>query len=443
MAGTRRTFLKNSVAFTAGTALTASMAGTLTSCSTKTITVGAIGIRNMGYADMKAFLRQNNDKNPDNVILKALCDVDERVLNQRAAWVEKQTGKKPDLYKDFRKLLEDKDIDAVIIATPDHWHALITVMAMQAGKHVYVEKPMANSIGEAIIMEEAAEKYDKVVQVGQWQRSGAHWQDAMQYLWSGKLGKVSRVKAWAYTSKMPLPIKPDGPVPEGVDYNMWLGPAPKLPFNPNHFHYNFRYFWDYAGGLMADWGVHMLDFALYGMKATIPNRVLASGGKLAHPEDARQVPDTLNVLYDFKDFTVEWEHSITLSQHKFGSSAGIAFQGNNGMMIINRSGWEVRPEHNVAKDLAKGVPFIKGSGDLDKHVANFLDGIRNHNRNTNTSVTIGKNVAILAHMGNIAYRTGEILLPKKEGNDILFNNSNKVNDLIMPQYRAPWKLPAF
>ena len=441
MTKSRRKFLKHSFAFTAGATLTTAMAGTLSSCSTRTITVGAIGVRNMGYADMKAFLRQNTKDNPNNINLKALCDVDQNVLHQRAAWVEKQTGKKPDLYKDFRKLLEDKEIDAVIIGTPDHWHALMTVLAMEAGKHVYVEKPMANSVEEAIIMEEAAKRYNKVVQVGQWQRSGPHWQDAIDYLWSGKLGKVSRVKAWAYTSKKPLPAKPDGPVPEGVDYDMWLGPAPKRPFNPNHFHYNFRYFWDYAGGLMADWGVHMLDFALYGMDVDIPLRVFAMGGKLAHPEDARQVPDTLNVLYDFKDFTVEWEHSITLSQKKYNSSAGIAFQGNNGMLIINRSGWEVRPEHDVKESLAKGVPFTKGSGDLDKHVANFLECIRDNDRNTHASVTVGKKVTTLVHMGNIAYRTGEILLPHKSGNELTFNNSSKVKDLLMPQYRSPWKLP--
>ena len=439
MTKSRRKFLKNSFAFTAGATLTSAMAGTLTSCSTKTIVVGAIGIKNMGYADMRAFLRQNNKDNPTNIYLKALCDIDQKQLDKRSAWVEKQTGKKPDTYTDFRKLLEDKDIDAVIIATPDHWHALIAVLAMQAGKHVYVEKPMANSIGEAIIMEKAVKRYNKVLQVGQWQRSGPHWQNAIDYLWSGKLGKVSRVKAWAYTSKQPLPVKPDGQVPEGVDYDMWLGPAPKRPFNPNRFHYNFRYYWDYAGGLMADWGVHMLDFALYGMKATVPERVMAMGGKLSRPDDARQVPDTLNVLYDFDDFVVEWEHSITLSQQKFGSSAGIAFQGNNGMLVINRGGWQVLPEHDMTGDLQDGIPFTKGGGDLDKHVKNFLECIRSNNPETKASVTVGKNVAILAHMGNMAYRTGEILLPGE--NALTFNNSNKVTDLIMPQYRNPWKLP--
>ncbi len=441
MTKSRRKFLKKSFAFTAGASLTSAMAGSLSACSTSTITVGAIGIKNMGHANIRALLRQNNEKNPNNILLKALCDIDQYQLNHKASLVEKLTNRKPDLYTDFRKLLEDKDIDAVIISTPDHWHAYMSVMAMQAGKHVYVEKPMANSIGEAIIMEKAVKKYKKVLQVGQWQRSGQHWQNAVDYLWSGKLGKVSRVKAWAYTSKQPLPIKSDTNVPEGVDYNMWLGPAPKRPFNPNRFHYNFRYFWDYAGGLMADWGVHMLDFALFGMKATVPNRVVAMGGKLSRPDDARQTPDTLNVLYDFDDFVVEWEHSITLSQKKFNSAAGICFQGNNGMMVINRGGWQVIPEHDVKDELQNGIPFKEGGGDLDKHINNFLECIRNNNLEPKASVKVGKNVAILAHMGNMAYRTGEILLPNKDASS--FNNSAKVDDLIMPKYRSPWKLPTF
>jgi len=417
------------------------MAGTLTSCSTKTINIGAIGIRGMGNANIRAFLRQNNKDNPDNIRLKALCDVDSNILNERASWVEKQTGKKPDLYTDFRKLLEDKDIDAVMIATPDHWHTLISILAMQAGKHVYVEKPMTRTIGEAILMEKAAKHYNKVVQVGQWQRSGDNWQAAIEYLWSGKLGKVSRIKAWAYTAKNPLPVVPDGPVPNGVDYDMWLGPAPKRPFNPNRFHYNFRYYWDYAGGLMTDWGVHMLDFALYGMKVSIPDRVMAMGGKFSRPGDARQVPDTMNVLYDFNNFIVEWEHSITLKQKKFGSEAGIAFQGNNGMMVVTRNGWEVIPEHDVKEELAKGVPFRKGGGNIDKHVANFLEGIRNNDRNIKANVTVGKNVVILAHMGNIAFRSGEILIPDTE--TMTFRGNDVANKLITPEYRSPWKLPEF
>jgi predicted dehydrogenase len=298
---------------------------------------------------------------------------------------------------------------------------------------------MTRAIGEAILMEKAAKRYKKVVQVGQWQRSGKTWQDAMQYLWSGKLGKVSRVKAWSYTAKDPLPVLPDAPVPQGVDYDMWLGLAPKRPFNPNHFHYNFRYYWDYAGGLMTDWGVHMLDFALYGMKVTTPKRVMSLGGKFSRPDDARQVPDTLNVLYDFDDFTVEWEHSITLNQSKFGNTKGIAFQGNNGMMIVTREGWEVRPEQGLKGELANGIPFTKGGGNLDEHIADFLNGIRDHNFNTRANVTVGKNVAILAHMGNLAYRTGEILAPNPE--TMSFIGNTNANDLIMPEYRAPWKLP--
>jgi predicted dehydrogenase len=405
----------------------------------KTIVVGAIGIRNMGFANIRALLRQ------ENVILKALCDIDSNELQKKAQWLEQNTGKKPDTYSDFRKLLDDKDIDAVIISTPDHWHCLMSILAMEAGKHVYVEKPMANSIGEAILMEQAVKKYKKVLTVGQWQRSGPHWQDAIDYVWSGKLGKISRVKAWANTQKHVLPIKPDGAVPAGVDYDMWLGPAPLRPFNPNRFHYNFRYFWEYAGGLMADWGVHMLDYALYGMKVDLPSRVVAMGGNHCRPQDARETPDTLNVLYDYKDFTVEWEHSILLGQKKFNqSTAGIVFQGNDGMLVLHRGGWEVRPEHKgTDKQAIEAVPFTKGGGDLDKHMLDFLNSIRSNNRDTKANVTVGKDVSILTHLGNMAFRTGAILEPVADANTFTLKGNAEANELIMPTYRSPWTLPEF
>lgn len=431
----RRDFCKKSFTAAAGVGLVSLVPGQL-SCSNpnETIVFGAIGIRSMGYANIRSFLRQKN------TLCKALCDVDKTIINERAAWVEKQTGRKPDTYTDFRKLLEDKEIDAVIIGTPDHWHCLIAIMAMQAGKHVYVEKPMANSISEAMLMEKAVDRYQKVLTVNQWQRSGQHWQDAVEYIKTGKLGKVGRVKAWSYTRKDELPVVPDSPTPEGVDYDMWLGPARKRPFNKQRFHYNHRYYWDYAGGLMCDWGVHMLDFALFGLNVTTPNKVMAMGGKYSFPKDARETPDMMNVLYQYDNFMVEWEHAISLGQRKFGSSAGIVYQGENASMTIHRGGWEVIPEKtHKGEPLAEAVPFTKGGGDLDKHVANFLHCIRNNRMETNCSVKAGKDVAILAHMGNIAYRTGDILHWDKEKNQFIDNN--KANELLTPNYRAPWKLP--
>jgi len=393
MEPSRRKFCKNSLKIIAGTSLASILPGQV-GCSGKNdkLVIGAIGIRNQGFANIRQFLSQ------PNVECAALCDVDTTILNGRAAQIEKQTGIKPRLYKDFRKLLEDKDIDAVIISTPDHWHCIMMVMALEAGKHVFVEKPLANTIAECQIMEKAARKYKKIVTVGQWQRSGKHWQDAMAFVHTGELGKISRVKAWAYTGKPKLPVVENGPVPDGVDYGLWLGPAPKRPFNKNRFHYNFRYYWDYAGGLMTDWGVHMLDFALYGMKAKTPNTVTAMGGKFSYPEGARETPDTLQVLYEYKDYVISWEHSVCLGKGPENRSHGVAFQGNNGTLIVTRNGWQVYPE-KLNKDEFKmeEVPPQPGTGGFTEHVQNFIECIKSR-REPNCTVNIGKDVCMVSHM---------------------------------------------
>ena len=443
----RREFCKNSTKLAIGAGLVSMMPLT-SSCNTanQKIVIGAIGLRNMGFSNLRSFLQ-----NP-GVECGALCDIDDEILNRRAAEVEKineeritngekLTIKKPTLYKDYRKLLENKDIDAVIIGTPDHWHCLMMVDASEAGKHVYVEKPMANSIEETLIMEKAAKKYKNVVTVGQWQRSGKHWHDAVNYVKSGEIGKVSRVKAWAYTSKTALPVVSDSDVPPGVDYDMWLGPAPKRPFNQNRFHYNFRYYWDYAGGLMADWGVHMLDFALFGMDAKRPNTITALGGHFAH-EDARQTPDTLNVLYEFDDFSLSWEHSVCLGNGSYGMGHGVVFQGNKGAVLVSRGGWQVIPEKEMKDgqrvNKTEEKPWVKGEGSLDEHIAKFLDVIRNGGE-VNCTVEMGKEVAMVSHMGNIAHRTGEKLIWDEASNR--FTNSEKANALLAPEYSDPWKLP--
>lgn len=443
----RREFCKNTSKMAIGAGLV-SMLPIASSCNTanKKIIIGAIGLRNMGFSNLKSFL-----KNP-NVECGAICDIDDAILGRRLVEIEKIneerisngekiTIKKPVVYKDYRKLLENKDIDAVIIGTPDHWHCLMMVHASQAGKHVYVEKPMANSIEETLIMEKAAKKYRNVVTVGQWQRSGQHWHDAVNFVKSGSIGKVTRVKAWAYTAKTSLPIVPDSSIPQGVDYDMWLGPAPKRPFNQNHFHYNFRYYWDYAGGLMADWGVHMLDFALFGMDAKRPKSITALGGNFSY-DDARQTPDTMNVLYEFDDFSLSWEHSICLGNGAYGMGHGVVFQGNKGAVLVSRGGWRVIPEKEMKEgervDKIVEMPWVKGEGSLDIHVANFLHVIRNGGE-TNCTVEMGKEVAMVAHMGNIAHRTGEKLI--WDDTTMRFTNSNNANELLAPTYSNPWKIP--
>jgi len=433
----RRKFIKDSAKIIAGTSLVSTIPGQV-SCSSPSdkIVLGAIGVRNQGFANLNGILGQ------PNVEIAGMCDIDEKILKGRAGQIEEQYEMRPTLYKDFRNLLENKDIDAVIISTPDHWHCLMMVMALEAGKHVYVEKPLANSIEEARIMERAANKHEKlIVTVGQWQRSGKHWQDAMNFIHSGDLGAIGRVKAWAYTAKPKLPVMPDEPVPDGVDYDMWLGPAPARSFNKNHFHYNFRYFWDYAGGLMTDWGVHMLDYALDGMKATVPNTIQASGGRFSYPDGARETPDTLNILYEFDNFTISWEHSVNLGVGPEKRGHGVLFQGTNGTLLVTRNGWEVFAERSSAEEYKmESIPAQPGTGGFSEHFVDFTRAIRNHSV-PNCPVSVAKNGALFAHMGNIAYRTGERLT--WDGKSGTFRQNESANNMVYPAYRDPWRLPVY
>jgi len=402
--------------------------------------VGVIGCKGMGWSNMRAHLKMND------VTCVALCDVDQSVLDERSSDVEKATGKKPKQFKDYRKMLEDKDIDAVIIGTPDHWHCLNMVDACAAGKHVYVEKPLANSIAECNVMREAAKKYERIVQVGQWQRSGQHYADAIEYVQSGKLGQIRLVKVWAYQGWMkPVPVKPDSKAPAGVDYDMWLGPAPKRPFNKNRFHFNFRWFWDYAGGLMTDWGVHEIDIALYAMQAEAPKSVMASGGKFAYPDDASETPDTLQTVFEYDNFNMLWEHATGIDGGNYGYTEGIAFIGNNGTLVVNRGGWELIPETDWKDDLKvyqlDMMPKQNRRGNpLEEHAENFVSAVKANDKSMlKCNIDSGSVAAINAHMGNIAYKTGrKVYWDKTNG---AFKNDDEANALIATKYHNNWDLP--
>jgi predicted dehydrogenase len=399
------------------------------------IRVGLIGCNGMGWSDLSTFLN-----NPE-VECVALCDIDDEPLKRRMVDVENKTGKKPaHQYKDWRRLIDNKDIDVVIVGTPDHWHCLQMIAACEAGKDVYCEKPIANSIEECNLMVKAAQRYNTVVQVGQWQRSDPHWQDAVTFIRSGKLGKIRTVRVWAYLNWVPtVPVLPDEPVPAGVDYDMWLGPAPKRPFNRNRFHFNFRWFWDYAGGLMTDWGVHLLDYALYAMDVQAPKNVMASGGKFGYPDDACETPDFLQTIYTFDSFSILWDHTIGIGNGHYGREHGLGFVGENGTLIVDRNGWEVIPEVVNGNARIEAVPVKKsyGGGGLNLHVKNHLECIKSRNRNTNASIEIGAHIAKFSQLGNIAHRTEKKLV--WDGSK--FTNDNDANSYLTPNYREPWKLP--
>lgn len=444
---TRRHFIKKGGTALAGTATTFFFPMELLAQMRKPvgandqIQVGVIGCKGMGFSDLSSMLKMNE------ITVVALCDVDESVLRMRTADLEKAGIKKPKWYKDYRNLLADKDIDVVIIGTPDHWHCLMLTDALQAGKDVYCEKPIANSIQESDVMLKYVNSSDRMVQIGQWQRSQPHFVDAIAYVHSGALGNIRLAKAWAYQGWMkPVPILPDTEVPEGVDYKMWLGPAPERTFNANRFHFNFRWFWDYAGGLMTDWGVHLIDYALYGMKAGTPKSVMALGGKFAYPDDASETPDSLQTVFEYDDFSILWEHATGIDGGNYGRNHGIAFIGNNGTLVLDRQGWEVIPEqefHGWDKertDKMEAIPLKKRSGSgLDLHTANFIAAVKSRDSTIlKAPIEVGYNAALVSHMGNVAYKTGDRIY--WDAKNHLFKQEH-ANQFTKANYQNGWKLP--
>ena len=428
----RREFLKKSAMLAGAGLLMPSLLaeGRAAVSASDKINVGLIGCRGMGWSDLSDFLIH------PEVNCVAVCDVDSHVLREAAAKVERMRGTRPQQFADYRRLLELNDVDAVIIGTPDHWHCLQLADACAAGKDVYVEKPVANSIVECDLMVEAARRYNRVVQVGQQQRSGSHWHEMKAYIDSGRLGKISKVNVWANFryAFLGAPVA-DKPVPEGVDYDMWLGPAPQRPFNEKRFHGSWRMFWDYGGGLLTDWGVHLLDMALWGMNVTgMPQRVCSLGGRFAGAENAAETFDTQTVTYLFPDFLLEWSHDACSESGPYGKNYGVEFKGENGSLFANRQGWQVYPAGNRIEAVEKAPDY----DDHKKHVRNFLDCLKARRTDTACTLANGALCAKYAHLGNIAARTGESLVYDDERHT--FRN-READAYLEPRYRRPWKLP--
>lgn len=439
---TRKQFLQQASLLTAGSLFAAVMDNSVFAifknriAPSDQINIGVIGVNGMGWSNLVSILKV------PGVNVVALCDVDKNVINRRLADLAKMNVNTGAIktFADYRALLDVKDIDAIIIGTPDHWHCLQMVHACQAGKDVYVEKPVGNSIQECNIMMAAQQKYNRVVQAGQWQRSQQHFKDAVDFIATGQLGNIRTVKVWCYLGwKQPLPPMADAAVPEGVDYNQWIGPAQMRPFNPHRFHFTWRWFWDYAGGLMTDWGVHLLDYALMGMNATTPTSVSSIGGNFAMPNSPQEAPDTMSVMYQFDKFNLLWDHAIGIENGLFRKEHGIAFIGNNGTLQLDRGGWEVMEESRSAN---KVVVSRKPSVDkgLDKHMENFVSVIRNRKmEDLKCPIKAASDIAILSQMGNIAFRSGQKLNWDNEKKRFTDKAINK--KYLTAAYNNGYKLP--
>ena len=433
----RRNFLKSGALITGGLAFPFIAKGRNHGmAASDQVNIGLIGCRNRGYHVLR-----NHLKVP-GVNCIAICDIDANVLGERADTLQKEHGQDPALFEDYRKMLELSDLDAVIIGTPDHWHCLQMIHACQAGKDVYVEKPMANSIEECNRMLAAAERYDRVVEVGQQQRSSEVWQQVMDYVRSGVLGKISKVDIWGnFNYGLGPNATADTPIPAGVNFDLFLGPAPERPFNKARYHGSWRFFWDYGGGLMTDWGVHLLDMALWAKKITTPPKsVVAVGHQLPLQDRMRETPDVLSATFEYDDYLIQWEHFAGKQTGPYDRNYGVAFMGEHGTIVADRSKYEVFPEYDPKTKTGKveKIGPIQGNNGHSKHPEDFVDCIKSR-KSPACTVAEGRAVAIAAHMANIAVRSGVHHLTWDETKHRF--DQSRANKLLEPKYRAPWKLP--
>ncbi len=442
---TRRQFLGTAAA--AGLAAPRALADVNKVAANDKVTVALVGCGGMGSANLNGFL-----KLPDFECV-AVCDPDDGRMNGAMKLIEnaKRPTDKVRKEKDFRKLLEQKDLDCVIVGTPDHWHAYVLIAACAAGKDVYCEKPLSHNVVEGRAMVEAARRHKRVVQIGTQQRSGQHFQDAVKYVQDGKLGDVTLCRTFI-TNRTPPAGHGNPPdeenAPAGVDYDLWLGPAPKRPFNKARFHHDFRWFWDYGNGLCNDWGVHLNDVILWGMKARAPLSVFASGGKY-EMKDNSDTPDTLDVVYTYPGFT--HLYVVRRGAYDYGNEFmnkarhGMEFQGTRGVLLLHRGGWQVLPEGDRQKAEEHG-----SSEQHLTHVKNFLHCVRNRSEKPASEIEDMHRATTTAHLANISFKLKRRVFwdgdkercyrgydPAKK---VFVNEDAEANAYLLREPRKPWSL---
>jgi len=442
----RRTFHKQTAAIGA----LAALPSTLTAWgSNDRVRLGVIGVGNRGDQLLDAFLVHKDCE------IAALCDVYEPYLEA----AQKKVGGQATLHHDFRKLIDQKDLDAVVIASPDHWHALQFVAACRAGKDVYVEKPLSLTISEGQKMVAVAQETGRITQVGLHRRSSSFIQEAVRQIRVGAIGKVTVAKCYHLRNESPQGIgnPPDSDPPSGLDWDMWLGPAPKVAFNPNRCLYKFRWFWDYSGGQLTNFGAHYLDVIQWALGQDAPQAVFAAGGKYAIA-DNREIPDTMEVIWQYPGALV------IMSQFNASQSPGnlrgceLEFRGTKGTMLINEgSGFEIIPESIRTQELPALSPIlrkenaeqsravkksrepevVRGRAETSDHTRNFLDCVKSR-KSTNCPVAIGHRSTSATLVAKIALRLGRHLT--WDGKAERFASDDEANRMLAYDYRAPWRL---
>jgi predicted dehydrogenase len=391
------------------------------------VVLGFIGVGGMGSGLLEIF------KSFPDVSIGAVSDVYE--LHARRA--QSAAGNSPEVYGDFRRVLDRKDIDAVVIATPDHWHGITTILACQAGKDVYCEKPLAHRIQEGRAMVDAAEKHKRITQMGNLMHAGENYHRVVEIVRSGVLGKISKTRVWLAADRSGMGRPPDGSPPPGCDYDFWLGPAPKRPFNPNRFTFNWRYFWDYGGGILTDFCCHIVDLVHWAMDVDAPRTICASGGRYALADNA-EVPDTQEVTYEYEKgdqkFLMVWSHTDSSSHGLENQGLGIMFQGTEATLVASYDAYHIVAENGRKIDEPKKtLPRSPG------HHREWIDAIKSRAR-CSCHFGYGHRLTTVGNLGNISLWTGEKLTWDPAAERI--TNHPEANRYLTKEYRKPWSLPS-
>ena len=436
----RREFLASSALSVAGAASLLAADPPGKAVASERVRVGCVGTGGRAFSLVNSFSRNKNCE------VVALADLDPGKFGQAVAAVEKNQGTKPQTVADFRKLIDDKSLDAIVVGTPDHWHAIPTILACLAGKDVYVEKPDGHNIVEGQRMVAAMKKHGRVVQMGTQARTTERMRTAIEFIKTGALGKCLVARAWESAKQGSIGFPADREPPAGVDYDMWLGPAPKRPFNPNRFHGRWRWFYDYGTGDLGNDGVHRLDMASWALSAAseaqgdgpigLPSTVVTGGGKW-YFDDMQEWPDTLQVNYEYggpKPKLLTYEMRIWAPYNFLGESEGAAVYGDKAQIVIGNTAW---------KAFGPGGQVLgEHTGDNDEaaHVQNFIDCIKSRKRPNADLETVGHPSSLLCHMGNVASRISRKLV--FDAKTETFVNDAEANALrTRPEYRKPWVLP--
>lgn len=380
------------------------------------IRIGHIGVGNQGGSNLRSLLRQT----------VAVCDVDSTRMAAAKERVEKANGGQCAGYGDYRRLLDSPDVDAVVVTVPDHWHAQITVDACRAGKDVYCEKPLSLTIADGRAMVDAARQHSRIVQTGSQQRSDARFRLACELVRSGRIGKVHTVRAGISDVNFKGPAVPDSAPPAELDYDFWLGPAPQRPYNVNRVHYNFRFFWDYSGGQLTNWGAHNLDIAQWGLGTDGSGPLEITGRAKYHPQGWYEVPSWSEIVYKYPNGV-----TVLCGQDYAG---GTEFEGSNGKIHVTRKQLQSEPADLIQQALGEQDVHLEVS---DNHFTNWLNAIRSRSLPI-CDVEIGHRSATVCHLGNIAMRTGRTIRWDAARETIL--DDDEAAAMIRRPYRAPWSL---